>query len=219
MANKEKAWPEAEFRHKTEKGPDGEITYAYPVEVGSKLEGYDKETLEFFKISKNDCHSIRYTETDVVYVHYIMVKEKGVAQDQWAYLNSRHSREYAHDRCLIPGTRKNLILCPDTRSCKDCPYSSTKQKRIISLDKYTDDGNDVSSMYSAEDEALDNIEKEELMVFLKAEDPRIADIYRLLQLQYKPKEIAVRLDISQPRVYQLIEKAQEIINKFNHAAG
>ena len=131
--------------------------------------------------------------------------------------NKRFSRRFKSE--LIPGIRKNLILCPDTRSCKDCPYSSTKQKRIISLDKYTDDGNDVSSMYSAEDEALDNIEKEELIAFLKAEDPRIAEIYRLLQLRYKPKEIAVRLGISQSHVYQLIEKAQVIINKFNHAAG
>ena len=74
-------------------------------------------------------------------------------------------------------------------------------------------------MYSAEDKALDNIEKEELIAFLKAKDPRIAEIYRLLQLRYKPKGIAVRLGISQSRVYQLIEEAQEIINKFNHAAG
>lgn len=214
MENSEKNWPE-DFRHKTETGPDGEITYAYPVEVGSKLEGYDKDTLDYFKISKNDCHSICYTETDVVYVHYLMISNKDVAQDQWAYLNSRHSREYAHDRCLIPGTRKNLILCPDTRSCKNCPYSSKKQKRIISLDKYTYDGNDISEMYSAEDVALANIEQEELIAFLKAEDPRIAKIYRLLQLEYEPKEIAVRLRISQSRVYQLIKKAQETINKFN----
>lgn len=215
MANKEKAWPEAEFRHKTEKGPDGEITYAYPVEVGSKLEGYDKETLEFFKISKNDCHSIRYTETDVVYVHYIMVKEKDVAQDQWAYLNSRHSREYAHDRCMVPGVRKDYILCPDTRSCKNCPHQANRQKRIISLDKFAEDGYDVGSGLSSEDAAMKNIEREELYAIMRSEDPRIAEAYRLrTEKNYTPKEISGILGVSQPRIYQLLARAKKIVYEY-----
>ena len=215
MTNNDKAKLEAEFKHKTETGPDGEIRYAYPIEVGSKLEGYDDNTLKHFNISRSDCHSINYTETDVVYVYYVMIKSKEVAQDQWAYLNSRHSREYAHGRCMVPGVRKDYILCPDTRSCKNCPYQANRQKRIISLDKFAEDGYDVGSGLSSEDATMENIEREELYTIMRSEDPRLAEAYRLrTYMNYSTKEISGILGVSQPRVYQLLARAKELANKY-----
>ncbi len=206
---------EGEFKHKTEIGPDGEIKYAYPVEVGNKMEGYDHNALKHFKISEKDCHSINYTATDVVYVHYVMVESKELAQDQWSQLNSRHSREYAHDRCLIPGVRKDYILCPDTRSCNHCPYQANRQKRIISLERFSDDGYDIGSELSSEDVAMKNIEREELYAIMRSEDPRIAEAYRLrTERNYTPKEISGILGVSQPRIYQLLARAKKIVYEY-----
>ncbi len=215
MANSGKAKLEAEFKHKTEIGPDGEIKYSYPVEVGSKLEGYDDSTLKHFHITRKDCHSINYTETDVVYVYYLMIDSKEAAQDQWAHLNSRHSREYAHNRCMIPGIRKDYILCPDTRSCKNCPYQASRQKRIISLDRLAEDGYDICPDLSSEDVAMKNIEREELFTIMCSEAPRLAQTYRLrTERNYTPKEISKILEVSQPRVYQFLARAKEIAYEY-----
>ena len=213
MANSEKNWPE-DFRHKTEIGPDGRALYCYPVIVGSKIEGFDYDTLHFLKtyfgIEKKDCHTIKHAG---LYAYYLMIPDRKLAEDEWKRINSQHSRKFAHDRCMVPGTRKDFILCPDTNSCENCPYGKMeKEPSIISWDCMT---TEERSSPSAEDEAMSNIQREELYTMMRAEDPRIEEAHKLKTvMNYGVEEIAAILKVSPPRIYQLLERAKQIIKQY-----
>ena len=209
MANIKKPQLEGEFKHNTSIGPNGEILYDCPVEIR------DQADLDNYGITKEDCCTLNFHGSDKVRVYMLKVESRAVAEFQWSFLDTQHSRGYASVRCMIPGTRKAFIRCPDTNSCAKCPYKNVKQSPIISWDKQIESGYEPVSGPSAEEQIMAKLEYEDIKALMDAEDERIAQAFEMKELLgMKADEIAKKLDISSPRVYQLVARAKAIGKKY-----
>ena len=134
MANNEKAKSEAEFRHNTSIGPNGNLLFDCPIEIRNQ------QDLDNYHITWNDCRTLNFHGSDKVTVYFFKTDNRALAEYQWSYLDTQHSRGYASVRCMIPGKRKAFIKCPDTVSCATCPYKDKKQVAIISWDGLVETG-------------------------------------------------------------------------------
>ena len=64
------------------------------------------------------------------------------------------------------------------------------------------------------------MEYEDIKAMMDAEDTRIAGAFEMKELQgYSVREIAAELEISQPRVYQLIARAKAIGKEYRKISG
>ena len=95
-----KAASEAEFRHHTSIGPNGEVLYDAPLQIK------DKADLEFFGITWNDCRTLNFHSSEQMTVYFFKTTNRTFAEDQWKYLDNLHSKGYASVRCMIPDRRK-----------------------------------------------------------------------------------------------------------------
>ena len=134
MARFEKAQLEAEFKHNTSIGPNGEILFDAPIEIK------DQADLDNYGITWSDCRTLNFHGSDKVTVYFFKTENRAFAEYQWSYLDTQHSRGYASVRCMIPGKRKAFIKCPDTVPCATCPYKDKKQAPIISWDGLVETG-------------------------------------------------------------------------------
>ena len=133
------------------------------------------------------------------------VESRALAEYMWASLDTEHSRGYASVRCMIPGKRKAVIKCPDTASCATCPYKDKKQAPIISLAGFVETGYEPVGSVPVDEQVGAKMEYEGIKAMMDAEDTRIARAFDMKELQgYSVKEIVAELEISQPRVYQLM---------------
>ena len=205
MANIKKPTLEGEFKHNTSIGPNGEILYDCPIEIKDQADLYN------FGITWNDCRTLSFHGSEKVTVFFMKVESRAFAEYQWSYLDTQHSRGYASVRCMIPGTRKAFIRCPDTVSCAKCPYKDVKQPPVISWDGLIETGYEPVAGPSVEEQAMAKLEYQDIKALMDAEDERIAQAFEMKELLgMKADEIAEKLDISAPRVYQLVARAKAI---------
>lgn len=142
------------------------------------------------------------------------------AEYQWSYLDTQHSRGCASVRCMIPGKRKAFIKCPDTVSCATCPYKGKKQAPIISWDGLVETGYEPVGSAPVDEQVGAKMEYECIKAMMDSEDTRIARAFEMKELQgYSVTEIAKELEISQPRVYQLIARAKTIGMEYRKMNG
>ena len=214
MANNEKAKSEAEFRHNTSIGPNGNLLFDCPIEIRNQ------QDLDNYHITWNDCRTLNFHGSDKVTVYFFKTDNRALAEYQWSYLDTQHSRGYASVRCMIPGKRKAFIKCPDTVSCATCPYKDKKQAPIISWDGLAETGYESVGSATVDEQVGAKIEYEGIKAMMNAEDTRIARAFEMKELQgYSVREIAAELQISQPRVYQLIAKAKAIGKEYRKING
>ena len=214
MANNEKAKSEAEFRHNTSIGPNGELLFDCPIEIRNQ------QDLDAFGITWNDCRTLNFHGSDKVTVYFFKTENRAFAEYQWSYLDTQHSRGYASVRCMIPGKRKAFIKCPDTVSCATCPYKGKKQAPIISWDGLVETGYEPVGSAPVDEQVGAKMEYECIKAMMDAEDTRIARAFEMKELQgYSVREIAAELQISQPRVYQLIARAKTIGMEYRKING
>ena len=196
---------ESTFRHNTSIGPNGEILFDAPIEIK------DQADLDNYGITWNDCRTLNFHGSDKVTVYFFKTENRTFAEYQWRYLDTQHSRGYASVRCMIPGKRKAFIKCPDTVSCATCPYKDKKQAPIISWDGLVETGYEPT---------IAKAEYEGIKAMMDEEDARIARAFEMKELQgYSVREIAAELEISQPRVYQLIARAKAIGMEYRKING
>ena len=214
MANNEKAKSEAEFRHNTSIGPNGELLFDCPIEIRNQ------QDLDAFGITWNDCRTLNFHGSDKVTVYFFKTENRAFAEYQWSYLDTQHSRGYASVRCMIPGKRKAFIKCPDTVSCATCPYKDKKQAPIISWDGLVETGYEPTGTASVDEQVEAKMLYENIKAMMDAEDTRIAKAFEMKELQgYSVREIAAELQVSQPRVYQLIARAKTIGMEYRKING
>ena len=153
-------------------------------------------------------------------VFFFKTENRAFAEYQWRYLDTQHSRGYDSVRCMIPGKRKAFIKCPDTVSCATCPYKDKKQAPIISWDGLAETGYEPVGSAPVDEQVGAKMEYEGIKAMMDAEDTRIARAFEMKELQgYSVREIAAELQISQPRVYQLIAKAKAIGQEYRKING
>ena len=205
MAKIKKPLSEGEFRHNTSIGANGEILYDCPIEIK------DTADLRNYGITWDDCKTLNFHGSEKVTVFFYKTTSRALAEYQWSYLDTQHSRGYASVRCMIPGKRKAFIKCPDTVSCATCPYKDVKQPPVISWDGLIESGYEPRESGSVEDQIHAKLEYEDIRKLMDAEDKRIAQAFEMKELLGMPvKEIAAELNVSEPRVYQLIARAKAI---------
>lgn len=197
-----------EFRHGTTVGENGEILYDAPVVIK------DKADMKNFDITDDDCKYLHRGSSERVRVFFYKTTNRAFAEYQWESLNNLHSSGYNSTRCIVPGTRKPFVKCPDTNKCSECPYGrtpETKQAAFVSFDELVDSGWEPVSEETVERPAIAKKEYEELRVLMDAEDVRIAQALEAkVLLGDSVKKIAQDLGVSEPRVYQLIARAKAI---------
>lgn len=209
MAKTNKAQFEAKFKHNTSTGPNGKILFDCPIEIK------DKQDLDNFSIQWSDCKVLNYHGSEKVTVYFLKTESRELAEYQWSYLDTKHSRGYASMRCMIPGKRKAFIRCPDTVSCATCPYKDKKQSPVISLDGLVENGYESADSACVDEQVSAKMEYDIIRARMDAEDPRIARALEMKELYgMKIEEIATKLKVSQSRVYQLISRARIIGKDF-----
>lgn len=214
MTINDKAKSEAEFRHNTSIGQNGEILFDAPIEIK------DQADLDNYGITWSDCRTLNFHGSDKVTVYFFKTENRAFAEYQWSYLDTQHSRGYASVRCMIPGKRKAFIKCPDTVSCATCPYKDKKQAPIISWDGLAETGYEPVDSAPVDEQVGAKMEYEGIKAVMDAEDPRIAKAFEMKELQgYSVREIAAELNVSQPRIYQLITRAKAIGQEYRKING
>ena len=199
------------FTHRITIGENGEILYDCPFEIESD------EDLKCYGITAEDCKTIKFGSSDPTRVWFFQTPNRRLADYQWTLMDSKHSRGYATARCMVPGKLKDFILCPDTNKCSQCPYGikpEDKQPRTISWNKLIETGYEPEMGIPVEKQVLDKIEMEEFEQIMNAEDPRIWMAFAMKRFRNESAQaISKELKVSVPRVYQLLDKAYEIIRQ------
>ena len=204
------------FRYQTCTGENGETLYHCPMEIESKAD------LDNYGITRNDCRTIDFGGTDPRIVYFYRTTNRALAEFQWRSLNRDHSAKVATTRCMIPGIRKTLIRCPTTNACAHCPFGrkvADKQLNIISWDKMVEDACEAEDKDDVKDIPTEetgdfNLLLDAIQETLDREDERLMKALKMKELLGFPvQEIAAQLNCSQPRVYQLVKQAKEMIRE------
>ena len=204
MAKKEKAMPVAEYRHRTSIGENGQILFDAPVQIRNQ------DDLNNYHIKWSDCQTITLGNEQVT-VYFMKLKDRTVAEYLWSSLSEEHNRHYVETRCFIPGQKKAWIRCPKGVSCADCPHQANRKSPVISLDGLAEVGYEPGTEKSAEDNAIYSLIYRELRTQMDTVDPRLAKILEAKILYKEPvKSIAERFGIKAARIYQLLDKIEEI---------
>ncbi len=212
MARTKKAGLEAEFKHGTSIGINGEILYDCPIEIK------DKADLDNYGISWDDCRFLNFNGSQRMRVYFFKTPNRAFAESQWEFINTLHSSGYFSVRCMVPGKRKAFVRCRDTNKCSECPYGrtpETKQIPVISWDGLLESGWEPTPAESVEHQVMAKLEYQAIRALMDMEDPRIAMAFEAKELYGDSvKKIADDLGISQPRVYQLLNRAKAIGRQF-----
>ena len=212
MARAKKAGLGAEFKHGTTIGANGEILYDCPIEIK------DKADLDNYNIGWEDCRFLNFNGSQNMRVYFYKTPDRVLAESQWEYINNLHSSGYFSVRCMVPGKRKAFIRCRDTNKCSECPYgrtAETKQAPVVSWDGLLDSGWEPAPAESVEHQVMAKLEYQAIRALMDAEDPRIAIAFEAKELYGDSvKKIAADLGVSEPRVYQLLNRAKAIGRQF-----
>ena len=196
---------EGEFKHRTSIGQNGEILYDCPIEIKTKAD------LKNYGITWDDCRTLNFHGSEKMTVYFFKTGNRALAEYQWNYLDSQHSAGYRSTRCMIPGKRKDWIKCPDTVSCANCPYKLVRKPPAISWDGLIESGYEPDAEGSVAESVCTKLELAELRRQMDQVDTRL---YQAITLKEKygmsVNEIAKKLGISEPRVYQLLAQVKEI---------
>mgnify|MGYP000933233731 CR=1 FL=1 len=199
------AQSESTFRHNTSVGANGEILYDAPIEIR------DQADLDNYGITWSDCRTLNFHGSEKVTVYFFKTENRAFAEYQWSYLDTQHSRGYASVRCMIPGKRKAFIKCPDTVSCANCKYRDVRQAPIISWDGLIETGYEPVAAAPVDEQVSAKLEYADIKALMDAEDKRIAQAFEMKELcGMKVEEIAKKLKVSAPRIYQFISRAKAI---------
>ena len=203
-----------QFRHHVHTDEHGELLFDAPVEIRTK------EDLDFFGISWRDTKTLRFGRSEQINVYYYRTDNRAFADDQWRYLSTKHSGEYATTRCFIKGKRKNYVRCEDRVSCRNCPHKDDRKPPFISLDELLETGYEPAAAASSEENVMAKSEYESIKAIMDKEDPRIAKAFEMKELLgYSVKEIAAEFHLTPQRVYQLLDRTKAIGRKYRKRYG
>ena len=190
----------------------GEAVYEAPIEIR------DKADLANYGITWEDCKTLRFGTSDRITVYFFQTTNRKIAEEQWRYLNSRHSKGYRSTRCMVPGKKKHLIICPDSNKCSECPYGrklEDRKARVISWEGMLEDSYEPAGQAPTDKRA----ELDEIKERLNRKNPDIMRVIILKELYgYSVSEIADMMGISERRVYYHIKQAKVIGEQYRETS-
>ena len=99
-------------------------------------------------------------------------------------------------------------------------HKEDKQPPVISWDELVETGYEPAASASPEESTMTKSEYEIIKAAVDAEDIRIAKAFEMKELLgFSVREIAEELQISEPRVYQLVARAKAIGREYRQKNG
>lgn len=207
----------ATYNHRTTVGSAGEILYDAPIEI------HDRQDLDNYHITWEECITIRIGGCDSRTVYIIQTPNRALADYLWHELNNDHARKARQNRCMIPGKQSMMNRCPTSNSCTNCPYGKEEERKqagtiswdLMTEEAYEKEWTDDNAEGPCERTGSFLLLLDELQEELDRTDPRLMAALKMKELAgYSAAEIAAALECSEPRVYQLLKKAKEIAREF-----
>lgn len=128
-----------------------------------------------------------------------------------------------HSRCMVPqpdGTKKE---CPKVKNgnhapCATCPHKGIYERAdrsIVSIERLNEDEfHPMGAVPSPENELMEEIIFDDLILYLKSINPRLADIVTLGFEGFDKKEIVKHLPVKSSQAYDLCSKAEKLTREF-----
>ena len=188
----------------------GKQVYDAPIRI------VDNNDLRNYGITWKDCETLYVGGIEPMNVYMYETDDPKLADSFWKEINVEHHRNCRSTRCLVPGTLKPLIVCPECNKCSECPYgkkNEDRQPRVIDYEVPEDlmnNNEDFSTMNEAESEMI----YDELISTMRRKDPLIAEVFtRYHTYDCDAPEIAAELGIDKRKVYYLKQQAEQIRDK------
>ena len=185
-------------KYKGKINAEGKHVYNAPIRI------VDRTDLKNYGITWKDCESFYVGGIEAMNVYMYETDDPVLADCFWKEINVEHHRNCRGTRCLVPGTLKPLIVCPECNKCSECPYGrkpEDRQPRVIDYEVPEDlmnNNDDFSTMNEAESEMV----YDEIIAAMRRKDPLIAEVFtRYHTYDYDAPEIAAELGIDKRKVY------------------
>lgn len=213
MTTKEIKWDcltpnEAETLATLEKS--GKQVYIAPIEIEHS------EQLASLGITWKEVRTWRIG-SDVVKIHPTP-SDKDTAKLLLNDLRTRHRNNFRANRCLVPGKRKNLIVCPEYNRCAECPYPEYRDRhkaQELSWDTLIECGYEEVRQ---EDEVAKLETRMELDAVLKVIDAKNPKYTKSIVLKeyygLTVSEIAKMMNETERNIYFYLAEAKKIGAKF-----
>lgn len=197
-------------KYKGKINAEGKQVYNAPIRI------VDRNDLKNYGITWKDCESFYVGGIEAMNVYMYETDDPILADCFWKEINVEHHRNCRGTRCLVPGTLKPLIVCPECNKCSNCPYGrkpEDRQPRVIDYEVPEDlmnNNDDFSTMNEAESEMI----YDEIIAAMCRKDPLIAEVFtRYHTYDCDAPEIAAELGIDKRKVYYLKQQAEQIRDK------
>ena len=197
-------------KYKGKINAEGKQVYNAPIRI------VDRNDLKNYGITWKDCESFYVGGIEAMNVYMYETDDPVLADCFWKEINVEHHRNCRGTRCLVPGTLKPLIVCPECNKCSECPYGrkpEDRQPRVIDYEVPEDlmnNNDDFSTMNEAESEMV----YDEIIAAMRRKDPLIAEVFiRYHTYNCDAPEIAAELGIDKRKVYYLKQQAEQIRDK------
>ena len=196
-------------KYKGKINAEGKQVYNAPIRI------VDRKDLKNYGITWKDCESFYVGGIEEMNVYMYETEDPMLADCFWKEINVEHHRNCRGTRCLVPGTLKPLIVCPECNKCSNClgRKPEDRQPRVIDYEVPEDlmnNNEDFSTMNQAESEMI----YEELIAAMRRKDPLIAEVFiRYHTYDCDAPEIAAELGIDKRKVYYLKQQAEQIRDK------
>ena len=186
----------------------GKQVYDAPIRI------VNQKDLRNYGIMWKDCETLYVGGIEPMNVYMYETDDPKLADYFWKEINVEHHRNCRSTRCIVPGTLKPLIVCPECNKCSECPYGrkpEDRQPRVINYDVpeelMSNEGEEFSGMNEAESEMV----YDELIAAMNRKNPLIAEVFvRFHTYKLKAPEIAAELGIDNRTVYYLKEQGEQI---------
>ena len=171
-----------------------------PVEIDSD------DAMELFGITKKDLVPFMVGSSHIMVYPYPAPEE--VCREMLRELWQRYKQEYRSTRCLIPGARGGMCVCPEKYSCADCPVDLQQRvPRLVSLDYLQDEGLELEI---PSPESMSMVYVNAFLDRLAELDPRYAEIVKLRGVGYTEPEISRILQVP----LHVVKYARQKIREF-----
>ncbi len=188
----------------------GKKVYAAPIEIENS------EQLVSLGITWKEVRTWRIG-SDVVKIHPTPA-DKDTARFLLNDLRARHRNSFRAKRCLIPGKKKPLIVCPEHNRCAECPYPEYHERhkaQELSWDTLIESGYE-EGRQEGEVAALETrMELDAVLKVIDAKNPKYTKAIVLKEYYgLTVSEIAKMMNETERNIYFYLAEAKKTGAKF-----
>ena len=185
----------AELEQKAALEASGEVVYGAPLEIT------DEHQLHDLGLTWDNCRTWR-VGADRVKVH-LTPSNQETHDFLLKELRAQHNKAHREKRCMVPGTRKPMIRCPESNHCTDCPYPAIRDNykpNTISWDKLIEDCGE-ESQPDEHNQLEVKLELQAVVQEINAVNPKFTQAIILKSSGYSAREIAEMMHDTERNAY------------------